>query len=69
MATISRKIEAVLALKGISKSELARRLNTSPQNISQRIKRGTLTIADLEKIAEVVGADFSYHFNADGVII
>lgn len=40
---------------GISQSELARRLNKSPQALSQKINRGTLSLDDLEEIAIVTG--------------
>lgn len=40
---------------GISFSELARRLNKSPQSFSQKVKRGTLSLDDLEEIAVVTG--------------
>ena len=43
---------------GISQSELARRLGKSPQALSQKVNRGTLTLDDLEDIAVVTGCKF-----------
>lgn len=60
--TTEQKIKAALAVAGISQSELARRLGTTPQNFNQKIKRNTLTIEDFEKIAEVIGADWVAEF-------
>lgn len=55
---MEQKIKAALAIAGISQSELARRLGTSPQNFNIKLKRNTLTFEDLQKIAAVLGADW-----------
>ena len=54
----SRVIKAICAWKGMTQAELATRLNTSPQNLSNRLKRGSLKRADLEKIAKILGAEY-----------
>ncbi len=46
----------------ISVSELARRLNKSPQALSQKIVRGTFSIEDLEEIAIVTGCKLECNF-------
>ena len=60
---VSEKIRVLAAMKNISIAEIARRLNTSPQSFSGKLKRASFTIHDLEEIAEVVGVEFEYSFN------
>jgi hypothetical protein len=51
----------------ISISELARRLNTTPQNMNAKLKRQSFSIPDLERIAEATGSKFERKFIlADG---
>ncbi|HCH74772.1 MAG TPA: XRE family transcriptional regulator [Clostridiales bacterium] len=52
---INDSIKLFCVKYGISLSELARRLNKSPQAFSQKIQRGTITLDDLEEIAMVTG--------------
>lgn len=68
--TIEQKINMALSYKKISQSELARLLNTSPQNFNRKVKRNTLTKEELENIAEILGAVWhaEFHF-PDGTII
>lgn len=47
---------------GISQSELARRLNKSPQAFSQKVNRGTLSLDDLEEIAIVTDCKLECSF-------
>ena len=42
---------------GITRSELARRLDVSPQLLSQRLITGKLSFDDWRKIAVALGAD------------
>ena len=60
--TIPQKIKMAVAYKGISESELARRIETTPQAFNQRMKTGKFTSEDLEKIAEALGASFYFGF-------
>ncbi len=53
-----QKIKAALAIAGISQAELARRLGTTPQNFYFKVKRNTLSLDDMEKIAEALGAEW-----------
>lgn len=46
----------------ISISELVRRLNKSPQAMSQKIARGTFSLEDLEDIAIVTGCKLECNF-------
>ena len=60
--TIPQKIKMALAYKGISESELARRIETTPQAFNQRMKTGKFSSEDLERIAEALGAEFFFGF-------
>ncbi|MCD8232229.1 MAG: helix-turn-helix domain-containing protein [Clostridiales bacterium] len=53
--TVEQKVKMALSYAGMSQAELARQLNTSPQNLNIKIKRGTLTKDELERIAEILG--------------
>ena len=63
--TISEQVRVLCERKKISLAELARRLNTTPQNFNAKLKRESFTVADLEKIAEVVGVTFERNFKFD----
>lgn len=60
--TISEQIKVLCVRCNISEAELARRLGKSPQSFNSKMKRGSFTITDLEKIAEVTGVDFERKF-------
>lgn len=60
--TIEQKIKMALAYSGISQAELARRIGTSPSNLNQKIKRNTLTMEDMEKIADALGGMWKAEF-------
>ena len=51
-----------LSFKGMSQSELARKIETTPQNLNQKIKRNTFTKEELEKIAVVLGGIWKAEF-------
>lgn len=57
--TIEQKLSMALSYKGISQSELARRIGTTPQNLNQKVKRNTLTKEELEQIA--IAIDGTWH--------
>lgn len=59
---VSQQIRMLCANRNISIAELARLTGQSPQNLNAKLKRESFTIADLEKIAAVVGAKFEKHF-------
>ena len=56
--TISEQIKVLCVRSDISVAELARRLGTTPQNLSGKMKRESFTVADLENIAEAVNSSF-----------
>lgn len=47
---------------GISEAELARKIGSTPQAFNQRMKTGRFSSADLERIAEAMGATVSIKF-------
>ena len=59
---ISEQIKVLCVRCGISEAELARRLGKSPQSFNSKMKRGTFTVDDLEKIAFVTGTVFKRNF-------
>ena len=59
-----------LSYKGISQAELARKINTTPSNLNQKVKRNTLTKEELEVIAETLGGRWRAEFVfPDGTVI
>ena len=53
----------ILAVKtGMTLTEMGRRMDKSPQAFSQKIKRGTFTLDDLQEIALVTGSRFECAF-------
>ena len=46
----------------ITESELARRMNQTPQNMHNKFKRNTLKVTELEKIAEALNAELKISF-------
>lgn len=68
--TIEQKIKMALAYVDISQAELARKIGTTPSNLNQKIKRNTLTLEDMEKIAQAIGAQWKAEFSfPDGPVI
>ena len=60
--TISEQIKVLCVRCNVSEAELARRLGKSPQSLNSKLKRGTMTIEDLEKIATALGVEFKRMF-------
>ncbi|MEF2668634.1 MAG: helix-turn-helix transcriptional regulator [Oscillospiraceae bacterium] len=59
---ISEQIKVLCVRSNISLAELARRIGTSPQSLSAKMKRESFTISDLDTIADAVGATFTRRF-------
>lgn len=55
---IPKKIKLATTYAGISEAELARRVGTSSQAFGQRMKTGKFSSAELDKIAQALGAEF-----------
>lgn len=60
--TISENIKIMAARAGLSLSALARLLDDTPQNFTQKLKRDNFRINDLEKIADICGYSFTWDF-------
>lgn len=58
MVNIGKEIDKILRFKGISGSELARRINTTPQNVDSIKKRSTIDTELLAKISKALEFDF-----------
>ena len=67
---VAEKIRLVCAKFNISQAELARRIGTSPQSFSSKMKRASFTVEDLTKIAEALDIEFEFNFTfVDGTVI
>ena len=62
---MTKKINTLLIEMNISKKELARRLNTSPSNLSGKLKRDNFTEKELRQIAALCSATFEACFVTD----
>lgn len=60
--TVSEQIKVLCVRSGISVSELARRMGTTPQNFSAKLKRESFTVIEMEHIAEVTECSFERKF-------
>lgn len=61
--TLEKKILMALVYRGMTQSEMAKQFGTSLANFNQRLKRGSFKTEELEKIAEILGAKYSYSFD------
>jgi DNA-binding CsgD family transcriptional regulator len=56
--SMAQKIRILLVKQGnISEAELARRLNTTPANLHQKMKRDNFSDKELRQIGDVLGCD------------
>ena len=55
---MTNKIKALCAMRGITQQELADKLNTPQSNLSKKYKKDDWRESDLQKIAEVLNANF-----------
>lgn len=62
MADVRKYIQHCCLNKGIKEAELARRMGQSPQNLSNKYRRGTLKVAELEQAAEALGSELQILF-------
>ena len=58
----SEQIRVLCVRVGISLSELARRINQSPQNLNAKLRRDTLTLDEINQIAEELGVRYEHFF-------
>ena len=68
--TMEQKISMALAYKGISQAALARAVGTTPSNFNQKLKRGTFSVEELERIANCLEAEYFFGFKfKDGTTV
>ena len=60
--SLEQKISMALAYKQTSQAALARMVGQTPSNFNQKMKRGTFTVEELEKIGEALGAKYFFGF-------
>ncbi|MBQ7897048.1 MAG: helix-turn-helix transcriptional regulator [Clostridia bacterium] len=60
--TTSEQIRVLCVRAGISLSELARRINQTPQNFNAKLKRNTVTQEELNQIAKVLDVRYEQYF-------
>ncbi len=60
--TTSEQIRVLCVRTGVSLSELARRINQTPQNFNAKLKRNTITQDELNQIAKALGATYEHYF-------
>ena len=60
--TITEKVKTLMETLNVSISELARRMETSKQNLSYKLKQETLTVKDLQAIADALGVQVQVTF-------
>ena len=60
--TTSEQIRVLCVRTGVSLSELASRINQTPQNFNAKLKRNTITQDELNQIAKVLGATYEQYF-------
>lgn len=58
----TKKVKKLLVEFDMTITQLAEMIGTSQPNLSKKMKNNSLSIADLEKIAEVLGVKFDAHF-------
>ncbi|NLM50536.1 MAG: helix-turn-helix transcriptional regulator [Clostridiaceae bacterium] len=58
----SDMIRSLCGQMKISVSELARRIGQTPQNFNKKLKRETVSLSELKKIAEVLDVVFEQAF-------
>jgi DNA-binding Xre family transcriptional regulator len=62
MLHIGQKIKEILEIRGITKTELSRRLGMTSTNVHKIFKRETIDTGLLEKIGTELGYDFFVHY-------
>lgn len=53
-------LKGKLAENGLSMRKLAEMLNTSPENLCQKIKRGSISYDDAQEIADLIGYEIEW---------
>lgn len=59
---MSEKIRILLIKRQLSAKELAKKLNTTPANISNKLRRDNFSENELKEIASILNCDFEACF-------
>lgn len=59
---ITKKIKLLLVEKEMTATQLAEAMGTTQSNLSKKMKNESYSVADLEKIAEVLGYELVIQF-------
>ena len=54
------KIKAILAIENMTMTELAHRINTSVNNLSNKLRNKTIPFDKVEEIADLLGYDIEF---------
>ena len=60
--TTSEQIRVLCVRSGVSLSELARRINQTPQNFNAKLKRNTITQDEMNQIAKALDVTYEQYF-------
>lgn len=60
--TVSNKIKHLLIERDMTIKELAERLNTSGNNVSNKLRRDNFSEKEIKKIAEALNCDYNISF-------
>lgn len=60
--TVTEQIKVLCVRCNVSEAELARRLGKSPQSFNSKMRRGTFSVVEMDKIADALGVDFKRAF-------
>lgn len=60
--TVTEQIKVLCVRCNVSEAELARRLGKSPQSFNSKMRRGTFSVDEMDKIADALGVDFKRVF-------
>lgn len=59
---IDESVKILCVKNDITMAEIARRLGITPQAFSQKMKRGTFSLDDMDNISMVAGCSFECNF-------
>lgn len=60
MLAVTDTIKTILSDKNITQAELSTRLGTKPNNLSNKLNRGSFSALDLVEIAEVLDMELAF---------
>ena len=60
--TTAEQIRVLCVRTGVSLSELARKINQSPQNFNAKLRRNTITQDELNQIAKALDVTYEQYF-------